>query len=111
MDYLQKIITDFELHSVEVIKEYFENGVHPNDTVNERPLVYELINMYARGSLFKACIKTFVDYGLDFEDKILLSVLLDNATLLEAQLTADKTTLTKRYILDCTFTPLYEVSL
>jgi hypothetical protein len=111
MDYLKKIITDFELHSVEGIKECFENGVHPNDTVNGKPLIDELINMYARGPLFKECIQVFVDYGLDFEDKILLSVLLDKATWLDAELTADKNALTKRYSLDGTFAPLYEVSL
>lgn len=38
MDYLKKILTDFELHSVEGIKECFDNGVHPNDRVNGRPL-------------------------------------------------------------------------
>ncbi len=30
---MEKIIRDFELHSVEGIKECFENGVHPNDAV------------------------------------------------------------------------------
>jgi hypothetical protein len=111
MDYLQKIIIDFELHSVEGIRECFENGVDPNEIVNGKPLIYDLINMYSRGPLFKECIKAFVDYGLNFDDKVLLSVLLDNAVLLDEQLTADKNGLTKKYSFECTFTPLYEVSL
>ncbi len=111
MDYVQKIITDFELHSVDGIRECFENGFSPNEIVNGKPLFYALINMYSRGPLFKNCIKAFVDYGLNFEDKVLLSVLLNDAALLDTQLTANKNALTKKYSFECTFTPLYEVSL
>lgn len=111
MNYLQKIITEFELHSIEGIKECFKNGVNPNEIVNGKPLVYELINMYTRGPLFKNCMQAFVDNGLYFEDKVLLSVLLDNASLLDKQLSADKNAITKRYSFNCTFTPLYHISL
>ena len=51
MDYQQKIITDFELHSADGIRNCFENGVHPNDVVNGQPLINSLINMYARGPI------------------------------------------------------------
>ncbi|MCE7043737.1 ankyrin repeat domain-containing protein [Dyadobacter sp. CY312] len=111
MDYLSKIITDFEIHSVEGIRECFENGVGPNQTVKGRPLIYELINMYSRGPSFKSCIQAFVDYGLEFEDEILLSVLLDNAASLATQLASNANAVNKRYSFECTFTPLYEVSL
>jgi hypothetical protein len=102
---------DFELHSVNGIKECFENGVDPNATVNGLPLVYSLINMYSRSPFFKNCMQIFVDFGLQFEDKALLSVLLNDAALLDTQLAADKNIITKKYALDCTFTPLHEVSL
>lgn len=111
MDYLKKIITDFELHSVDGIKECFNNGVNPNEIVDGKPLVYQLINMYTRGPLFKSCVQAFVDNGLEFEDKVLLAVLLDNAALLDKQLSTDKNAATKKYSFNCTFTPLYEVSL
>lgn len=111
MKHLQKIITAFELHSVEEIKECFKTGVNPNELVNGKPLIYELINMYSRGPLFKKCIQVFIDYGLKFEDNILLSVLTDNSALLDKQLTADKTALAKKYTFNCTFTPLFEASL
>lgn len=111
MDYLKKIIIDFELHSVEGIKDCFAKGVNPNEVVNGKPLIYELINMYTRGPLFKNCIQAFVDYGVNFEDRALLAVLSDNATLLDTQLATDKTAVTKKYTFDCTFTPLYKVSL
>jgi len=83
MDYHQQIIIEFELHSVEGIRNCFENGVNPNDTVKGQPLINSLINMYARGPLFKECVKVFVDYGLQFDDKVLLAVLLDDADSLE----------------------------
>jgi hypothetical protein len=111
MDYLHEIMIHFETHSVDGIKKCFEKGVNPNKIVNGNPLIYALINMYTRGPLFKECIKTFVDYGVDFEDKILLSVLLDDGALLDTHLTAGKDALVKKYSLDCTFTPLREVSL
>jgi Ankyrin repeat len=111
MDYLQKINIDFELHSVDGIRECFKSGVNPNEIVNGKPLIYDLINMYTRGPLFKSCMQAFVDYGLNFEDKVLLSVLLDDAALLDTQLIADKNAITKKYSFNCTFTPLYEISL
>jgi len=111
MDQLLKIITAFELHAVQGIKECFENGVNPNDTINGKPLINDMINMYSRGPLFKACIRVFVDYGLQYNDKILLAVLLDDAATLNALLLDDKKALQKKYSFDCTFTPLYEASL
>jgi Ankyrin repeat len=111
MSDLQKIIVDFELHSVEGIRSCFENGVDPNATVNDQPLIYELITMYSRGPLFKECIRAFVDYGLVFDDKPLLAVLLDDAAELERLLQADKKALSSTWTFNCTFTPLLEVSL
>ncbi len=111
MDRLKKIIIDFELHAVDGIKECFKNGVDPNETVNGKPLIYELINMYSRGPLFKECIKAFIDHGLVFEDKILLAVLSDDADTLDRLLQADPSAIQKKYTFNCTFTPLIEASL
>ncbi|MFT3703139.1 MAG: hypothetical protein QM802_12250 [Agriterribacter sp.] len=111
MNYLQKIIGDFETHSVEGIKECFENGVDPNQIHKGKPLIYEMINMYLRGPRFKNCIKVFVDYGVKFDDKVLLAILLDDANALDNYIVNNKTLLSTRYSLDCTFTPLHEASL
>src|SRR5579863_5202586 len=86
MDYLEKIIGDIETHAVEGIEECFENGVSPNELFRGKPLIYELTSEYGRTSRFKDCVKVFVDYGLIFDDKILLSVLLNDAISLEVQL-------------------------
>ncbi|MBA2498918.1 MAG: ankyrin repeat domain-containing protein [Chitinophagaceae bacterium] len=111
MDYLQKIIGDIEIHSVEGIKECFENGVNPNDYYNNQPLINELISEYARTSRFKDCIKTFVDYGLSFGDQLLLSVLTDDAAELENLLINNPVAIENKYSLRCAYTPLYEVSM
>ena len=111
MDYLQKIIIDFEIHSIEGIKECFENGVDPNQLYKGKPLIYEMINMYLRGPEFKNSIQTFVDFGLKFDDEVLLAVLLDNAIALDKLLADDKELLFKKYSLDCAYTPLYKASL
>jgi len=111
MDYLQKVVTDIELHSVEGIQECFENGVNPNDYFKGKPLIYELITEYQRGLKFKECVKVFVGYGLKFEDKILLAVLMDDAVFLDAALTKNPGALKKRYTFDCAFTPLLDASL
>ena len=111
MDYLKKILIDFEIHSVDGIKECFENGVDPNDSLNGKPLIYSLIEMYTRGPLFKKCIKVFVEYGVTFDDKILLAVLLDDPETLTGLLKDNPSALHNKYSFDCTFTPLYEASL
>jgi len=111
MNYLQKIFIDFELHSVEGIKDCFDNGVDPNAIVDGKPIVFGLINMYTRGPLFKDCIKVFVDYGLVFEDKVLLAVLLDDAALLDHLLSKSIAELHNKHSFDYTFTPLFEASL
>lgn len=111
MDYLQKIIGEIETHSIEGIKECFANGVSPNDNYKGVPLIYELTSEYARGPKFKECVKAFVDNGLVFEDKNLLSVLSDDATVLDLQLKKDPEAVRKKFSLRCAYTPLYEASL
>ena len=111
MDYLQKLIGEIELHSVEGIKECFDNGVNPNDYFRNEPLIYELTSEYTRTSRFKDCVRAFVDYGLTFDDKVLLSVLLDDANALDAQLNENPDAVKRKYSLRCAYTPLYEATL
>jgi Ankyrin repeats (many copies) len=111
MDYLDKIIGEIELHSVEGIKECFARGVNPNDIYHDEPLLYELISEYTRTPRFKDCVKAFVEAGLYFEDKILLSVLLDDANSLETQLKGKPEAIHQRYSLRCAYTPLFEATL
>jgi Ankyrin repeat len=111
MNYLDKIFIDFELHTVDGIRDCFENGVDPNAIVDGRPLIYGLINMYTRGPLFKDCIKVFLDFGLVFDDKVLLAALLDDPELLDYLLSENNAKVHTAYSFDCAFTPLFEASL
>lgn len=108
---LQTIIEDIESHDVEKIIKCFQNGVDPNDRFRNKPLVDELITNYARGPKFAECFRAFVDYGLEFEDKVLLAVFLNDPVSLDSQLSQNPAALHKKYTLDCAFTPLFEVSL
>ena len=111
MDYLHKLVGDIEIQSVEGVRECFENGISPNDYFRNKPLIYELITEYRRGPKFRELVKVFVDYGLQFDDKVLLSVLLNDASTLDRQLTEDAGAIQKKYSFDCAFTPLFEASL
>lgn len=111
MDYLDKLIRDIELHSVEGIKECFQNGVNPNDHFRDEPLINELTSEYTRTPRFKQCVRTFVDFGLRFPDSLLLSVLLDDARTLQEQLKINPESVTKKYTMRCAYTPLYQVTL
>lgn len=111
MDYLQKIIGDMEIHSAQGIKECFENGINPNDQYKGKPLIHELITEYGRGPKFSECFKVFVDYGLDFEDKVLLAVFLNEAASLNNLLSNNSEAVRNKYTFDCAFTPLYDASL
>ena len=111
MDYFQKLIGDIELHSVEGIRDCFAHDVNPNDQFRNEPLIYELTGEYTRSPRFKDCVKAFIDYGLVFEDKILLSVLTDDATTLTSYLAVDKDAVNQRYTLRCAYTPLEKVTL
>jgi hypothetical protein len=111
MDYLQEIIGHIEEHSVAGIRECFANGISPNDHFRDEPLIYELTSEYARGPRFKECVQVFVDYGLEFKDNTLLSVLLDDARALEENLRKDPEAISKKYSLRCAYTPLHECTL
>lgn len=111
MDLIQKIKIAFETHSPKGIKECLDQGLNPNEIIDGRPLVDELINMYFRSPLFKICMQTLVENGLQFEDEILLAVLTDNAVSLDQQLSAKPEAIHNKYTLPCTFTPLIDASL
>ena len=111
MNGLDEIVTQIELHSVEGIKDCFSRGVNPNDRFRGEPLIYELISEYTRSPRFKDCIKAFVNHGLDFEDKVLLAVLMDDAGTLDDITRKDPEAISKKYTLRSAYTPLYEASL
>lgn len=111
MDYLKKLIIDCELHSPEGLKECFENGISPNQLLKGKPLIEELTSEYTRSPRFKDCVQAFVDYGLEFENKSLLSVLLNDSAGLEKLIVENPDIVSERHTLKCAYTPLENVTL
>jgi hypothetical protein len=111
MDRLTEIVQQIELHSPEGIRRCFEEGIDPKELYKNEPLIYELTSEYTRSTRFKDCVKAFVDYGLEMEDKALLSVLLDDAAGLENQAASEPGIVHKTYSLRCAYTQMVEVTL
>ncbi|MEQ8417830.1 MAG: hypothetical protein RIB71_25335 [Imperialibacter sp.] len=111
MNTLKDIITQIELHSVEGIRKCFEEGVNPNGLFRDEPLIYELTSEYTRSPRFNSCVRAFVDAGLEFEDKALLAVLLDDAESLSREIATSPSLVSKKYSLRCAYTPLFEATL
>jgi hypothetical protein len=85
-----QILYHIEAHSVEGIRQYFEQGGSPNELLDDdKPLFTMMVVMYTRTPLFKDCVKAFIDAGLEFDDKALLAVLTDDADKLEEMVKND----------------------
>lgn len=111
MDLLEEIAGQIELHSVTGIQDCFDRGVSPNAVFKGRPLLEELVSEYTRSERFKLCVKVFLDNGVEWGDRPLLAVLLDDAYTLENCLIQDPALIDRVYTLRCAYTPLYKVSL
>jgi hypothetical protein len=105
-DYSQ-ILYAIEVHSVEGIQNYLNDGGDPNEVHDGVPLFSTMIEMYYRSPKFKDCVRAFIDAGLVFEDKALLAVLSHNATDLAACIAQDAAIVFKTYNLyKNAYTPL-----
>jgi hypothetical protein len=105
-DYTQ-MLYDIEVHSVEGIRRYFDQGGNPNEVHHGVPLFATMVEMYFRSPRFKDCVQVFIDRGLAFEDKALLAVLTDDDEKLEELLKTDHSIVNHAYSqFNNTFTPL-----
>src|ERR1700712_5413009 len=101
------MLYDTELHSVEGIRRYFDQGGDPTEINDGIPLFTMMMEMYTRTPRFKDCVRVFIDKGLVFTDEALLSVLTDDSEKLEKQLQTDQTIINKTYFLfNNAYTPL-----
>ncbi|MCJ8210714.1 ankyrin repeat domain-containing protein [Mucilaginibacter sp. RS28] len=103
----QQVLNDIEVHAFEGIKSYFEEGGNPNEVHDGVPLFTTMVEMYLRSPRFKTCVRTFINYGLEFDDDALLAVLADDAEKLENLIQADSEIIHRTYSrYNNTFTPL-----
>jgi hypothetical protein len=105
-DYKQ-MLYHIEVHSVAGIKKYFEEGGNPNEVHQGVPLFTTMVEMYTRTSRFKECIEAFVHAGLQYPDKALLYVLMDDAEKLQGVIDQDPDTVFSIHSeFNNTYTPL-----
>jgi hypothetical protein len=105
-DYHQ-LLYNIEVHSVEGIRRYFEDGGDPNEMHDGVPLFTTMVEMYLRSPRFQQCVTVFIDHGLVFDDPALLAVLSNDAHHLEELIGADPGIVSKTYSrFNNTFTPL-----
>jgi hypothetical protein len=111
MDLVKEIAYHIELHSLQGIRDCFDGGLNPNAEWEGKPLIHLLISMYTRSPRFKDCVNLFIEHGLEFENKILLAVLSDNASELEKQIETHPDFMEDSITLLCAYTPLIGSSL
>lgn len=111
MEKIKELLGAIETHAVEKIRQLLASDIDPNGTYQGKTIFNYLISMYTRSPAFSDCVRAFVDHGLEFDDDLLLAVLLDDAAALERQLQAQSDLVSKRYTLDTAYTPFDEVSL
>ncbi len=108
---IAEIVLEIELLSEDGIRSCFERGLSPNMQFNDRPLIEELTSEYGRGPAFQRCVKAFVDHGLEFENKSLLAVLLNDSQLLSELIEVDEQLVQRKVSLRASYTPLEGVNL
>jgi hypothetical protein len=103
-----QILYAIEVHSAEGIQQYFNQGGNPNDILPDgTPLFTTMVTMYTRTPRFKDCVQCFINAGLEFEDKALLTVLIDDGHQLEKMTRQDVPLILKTYnLFNNTYTPL-----
>ena len=110
-DYKQMLYS-IEVHSVEGIQNYFREGGNPNEMHDGIPLFTTLVEMYTRTPRFKECVRAFVNAGLEFENKSLLAVLLDDEKKLKEAIAESPEVIVESFSLfKNTYTPLLGASL
>jgi hypothetical protein len=104
----EQLLYAIEVHSVEGIRKYFDEGGDPNGVLADgMHLFTTMIEMYTRTPRFKDCVQQFINAGLKYEDQALLSVFIDDAQKLDELIVADDGIGSKTYSLyNNTYTPL-----
>jgi len=101
-----RLLGAFETHDVEAIRAVLDAGFDAASSIDGKPAVTHLLEMYCRSDGFPACLKLMLERGAVLDDPKLAPVLLNDADALAAAVSADPTLLDHRTRMRCTFTPL-----
>jgi hypothetical protein len=78
-----KLLSDFEVHSVDGIRQFFADGGNPNERYEGVSLFTRFLEMYLRSPRFSDCVKVFIEYGLEYDNPALLTVLSNDSYQLQ----------------------------
>lgn len=104
------LLSGFETHAAEEVRAALANGVDPNATIDGKPAVWRLIEMYTRSSRFSECLRVMLDAGATVGDPLLEAILLDDADALRRLLAAAPDETRRTIHMDCAYTLLDGVS-
>ena len=107
----EDLVTAFELHSVEQIREALDAGVDPRALIRGKTPMNWLTEMYSRGENFSACVRLMLDRGAVLDDPVVAPVLLNDAAGLRSAIEADRSLLDHRTMMVSAFTPLVGATL
>lgn len=108
---LKELTGEIEIHSIEGVKSCFQQGAEPNGIHEGKSMFQILISMYTRSPRFKELVKLFIDNGAGLDDKVLLSVLQDDAAQLKEYLEDEPALISHQVKIDCAYINLVDVSL
>jgi hypothetical protein len=111
MSLINRILTAFELHDPEAIRECLQEGLDAGQRYAGKPLVYSLVDMYLRSPRFADCMRVMESFGGTVEDPLLQAVLTNDANKLESFLAQAPEKVHMRISLDSAFTPLHDATL
>lgn len=111
MSTVADLLAAFESHSVARISAILDAGFDVHTSINGRPPISHLVEMYFRSDDFPACLRLLIERGATLEDPNLIGVLLNDPSLIEEAVRADRNLLNYRTTMACTFTPLVGASL
>jgi hypothetical protein len=104
-------INAIETHSIDELRAVLDAGLDPRGTVEGKPLVAWLTEMYARSDRFTDCLRMLVERGAPVDDPLVLPVLLDDADATAEMVAADPAAIAHRTTIRSAFTPLEDATL
>jgi ankyrin repeat protein len=101
-----ELLGAFETHDSAAIRNLLAAGCSPTASIDGKSPLTLLAEMYTRTSRFADCLRVLLDSGASFNDPLLESLLLDDADQLGSLLQKSSGELTRRFHLNCAYTPL-----
>jgi hypothetical protein len=106
-----RLLTAFELHSVEGIRAALDAGADLRTPIRDKLPIDWLTEMYTRSDRFPACLRLLLERGATLRDPVVAPVLLDDGAALAAMLRSEPARLVHRTDMISAFTPLIGASL